>query len=281
MGLFERWRRKRRQQAGDSVPPPGGPAEALAGPADSIPDGGRRVKIVTYNVHGCVGGDGRRSAARIAEALAPFDPDVVALQECDVARARSDREDQPSLIAAELGMTAHFFASFSWQDERYGNALLSRFPLHLHHSGGLPGHGQSEPRAALWGTVDVEGTALQVINTHFGLGRHERLAQAMALLADAWVGHPAFASPAVLCGDLNALPQTGAYRALARRLRDAQRCAGQRPQSTFPARFPAFRIDHIFVDATTRVESTRVLSTPITRVASDHLPLMATLVLPP
>ncbi len=278
MGLFERWREsRRRQRAGDS----GRPARTTDRPPEPPLASGRRVRIVTYNVHGCVGVDGRRSAERIAEAIAPFEPDVVALQELDVQRVRSEREDQPALIAKVLRMEAHFAASFTVGDERYGNAILSRFPLALRHHGGLPGRGPSEPRGALWAVVDIDGQPLHVLNTHLGLSRHERLAQAMALLGNDWVGSHEFRAPAVLCGDLNALPRTGAYQALARSLRDAQLATGGRPGSTFPSRFPTFRIDHIFVDATTRVESTCVLATPLTRVASDHLPLMATLVLAP
>lgn len=252
-----------------------------AGSFERVSEGARRVRLVTYNVHGCVGTDGRRSAARVAEALAAFAPDVIALQELDVRRARSGREDQPSIIARALCMDAHFCPAFTAGDEHYGNALLSRYPLRLRRAESLPRRGVSEPRGAMWATLDVGGSSLQVVNTHLGLDPRERVEQVRALLGRRWVGDPGFQGPAVVCGDLNAMPATRAYRMLTARLRDAQRLSPQRwPQRTFPSGWPAFRIDHILVDEALRVEETSALVTPLTRVASDHLPLLATLVLP-
>jgi endonuclease/exonuclease/phosphatase family metal-dependent hydrolase len=240
-----------------------------------------RVRLVTYNVHGCVGTDGRLSTSRIAETIAALAPDIVALQELDVARARSRREDQPAMIAERLGMEAHFSPSVVVGDERYGNAILSRLPLRLQKAGTLPTPAGREPRGAIWGTVSLGGVELQIINTHFGLDRRERLTQALALLGERWIGHPDFSGPSVVCGDLNALPLGRACRLLAASLRDASRKT-RLPvgQGTFPSRWPVLRIDHIFVGGPVRVEETRVLSTPLARVASDHLPLLAALVLP-
>ncbi len=53
------------------------------------------VRVMTYNVHRCVGGDGVRSPLRIARVIAEYRPDVVALQELDVGRARTGGGDQP------------------------------------------------------------------------------------------------------------------------------------------------------------------------------------------
>jgi len=51
-------------------------------------------RIVTYNVHRCVGNDRRLDVARIVEVLAGLEPDIVALQELDVGRARTGGVDQ-------------------------------------------------------------------------------------------------------------------------------------------------------------------------------------------
>ena len=48
-------------------------------------------RIVTWNVHRCVGRDGVCSPARVARVLASLQPDIVALQELDVRRARTGR----------------------------------------------------------------------------------------------------------------------------------------------------------------------------------------------
>jgi endonuclease/exonuclease/phosphatase family metal-dependent hydrolase len=51
-----------------------------------LPTGGEVPRILTYNVHRCLGTDGRLSPARIADVIAAYEPDVVALQELDVGR---------------------------------------------------------------------------------------------------------------------------------------------------------------------------------------------------
>ena len=46
-------------------------------------------RIMTYNVHRCVGVDGRLDVARVAAVIAQCRPDIVALQELDVCRLRT------------------------------------------------------------------------------------------------------------------------------------------------------------------------------------------------
>jgi endonuclease/exonuclease/phosphatase family metal-dependent hydrolase len=235
------------------------------------------LRLVTYNVHGCVGRDGELSPERIADALAPFDPDVVALQELDVARMRSRREDQPRLIARRLRMEAHFAPAFVVEDEAYGNAILSRHPMRVVRAGSLPGFRRREPRGALCVEIDAGGQPLHVVTTHLGLGSRERLAQVDALLGKEWLDGEHLGRPVVVCGDLNATPISRVYRRLSFFLRDVQRHAQRTPRPTFPSFLPVLRIDHIFVSDGVAVSTVEVLRTPTTQVASDHLPLMATL----
>ena len=49
-------------------------------------------RIMTYNVHRCVGMDGQLDVARTAKVIAQQKPDIVALQELDVRRARTGAE---------------------------------------------------------------------------------------------------------------------------------------------------------------------------------------------
>ena len=46
-------------------------------------DPGCTIRVLTYNVHSCVGADRRLDPDRIAEAIAACAPDVIALQEAD------------------------------------------------------------------------------------------------------------------------------------------------------------------------------------------------------
>lgn len=241
------------------------------------------IRIMTYNVHGCVGCDGRLDPVRIAEVIASEDPDVVALQELDVSRERSGKAHQARLIAEQLDMRFHFHPAMRIkEEEEYGDALLARWPLSLRKSGELPTVNERlafEPRGALWASIQVGGVEIQVVNTHLGLSNNERKAQIEALMGHEWVRHPQCAGmPHVLCGDFNALPGSKVYQRACRDLSDTQRMLpGHRPRATFPSRWPLIRLDYILVSRELRCEGVRVVKTKLARVASDHLPLVADL----
>ena len=234
---------------------------------------------MTYNVHRCVGMDGRLDIGRIAAVIAAFRPDVVALQELDVGRARTNGVDQAHAIARELGMHFHFNAALRVEEEEYGDAILSTCPIAVRKAGALPTSATVrglEPRGALWVALQIEDCEVQVINTHLGLVPHEQRTQADALLSDRWLAHAACTDPAILIGDFNATAQHSTYRRLAARLEDAQRSLRKpgRCLRTFPSRMPMLRIDHVFVSRSVKVLSAQTPRNALTRVASDHLPLI-------
>jgi endonuclease/exonuclease/phosphatase family metal-dependent hydrolase len=241
-----------------------------------------RLRVMSYNVHRCFGCDGVLSPERIAQVISLYRPDVVALQELDVGCARTRCADQPALIADIVGMRYEFHAAIDRPGECYGDAILSRFPLRRVRAAPLPVVARGiwpEPRGALWVAADCDGRAVQVLNTHFGLSGRERLAQAEALLGPEWLGSPDCAAPRVLCGDFNAWSGSPAYR----RLRGALPAAddgGGRGLNTFPSRWPLLRVDHVFHSPDLSAREVQVPRTPLTRVASDHLPLVVEFDLP-
>src|SRR5439155_8536057 len=83
-----------------------------AGEAEPIRPPGT-LRVLTYNVHSCVGLDGSLSPDRIARVIARYEPDVVALQELDVARPRTGGVDQAEIIAARLELPPHFRPAMS------------------------------------------------------------------------------------------------------------------------------------------------------------------------
>lgn len=239
------------------------------------------LRIVTYNVHSCLGLDGQLSPARIARVIAQCDPDVVALQELDVRRPRTRGMDQAHAIAAELGMEFQFHPAIAVEEEQYGDAVLSRLPLRLVRAGPLPTDPRRknlEPRGALWVAFHFQGQEFQLINTHLGLSAVERLAQVEALLGPDWAGHTECRAPLVLCGDFNALPRSKPHRRLCQKLRDAQLALdGHRPRRTFFSRFPLGRIDHVFLSDGLSVVAIDVPRSQLAGIASDHLPLVVEL----
>ncbi|MDB5592921.1 MAG: endonuclease [Enterovirga sp.] len=233
-------------------------------------------RLLTYNVHRCIGTDGKLSPGRIAEVIAAAEPDVVALQELDVRRARTGHIDQAEEIAGRLGMEMHFHPSMRVFEELYGDAILTPQPSRLVRAGPLPGlasRPQLEPRGALWVAVELGGQECGVVNTHLGLRGAERSAQVEALLGPDWLGAGPN-DPCMVVGDLNALRWSRAYRRLAARFSDAQCGAARRPRATFPSCLPLLRLDHIFTSPSIQVLRTDTLRTPVARRASDHLPLL-------
>ncbi len=235
-------------------------------------------RIVTYNVHRCVGNDRRLDVARVADVLAALEPDIVALQELDVGRARTGGVDQAHEIARRLDMACHFHAALKVEEELYGDALLTAYPERLIQVGPLPGHPLMpvlEPRGALWVEVEIDGVAVQVINTHLGLVPKEQQIQAEHLAGPAWLDHPRCQGRKILLGDFNATATSVVYRTLTRSLKAARRLSPKRtPTATFPSRMPILRIDHLFVSEGIHVRDVFAPYDPMSRMASDHLPLV-------
>lgn len=235
-------------------------------------------RILTYNVHRCVGADRRLDVGRVADVIARLEPDIVALQELDVRRARTGGVDQAHEIARRLDMAFHFHPALRVEEEEYGDAILTTFPERLVKAGPLPGYPRIrglEPRGALWLAVEIDGREVQVVNSHLGLVPREQRGQAAHLAGPEWLAHPHFGDPAILLGDFNATATSVVYRTLAARLEPARRLSPvTRPTSTFPSALPVLRIDHIFVSAGIKVLDVFAPFEPLTRAASDHLPLV-------
>jgi endonuclease/exonuclease/phosphatase family metal-dependent hydrolase len=117
---------------------------------------------------------------------------------------------------------------------------------------------------------------INVVTTHLGLSARERLAQMQTLLGPEWLGPVLDSQPIVLCGDFNLPPGTAPYRLAADRLRDVA-SDGSEALHTFISTRPFARIDHIFVSDHFTIERAAVIRNYLTRVSSDHLPLLADL----
>lgn len=241
----------------------------------------RPLRVATYNVHGCRGTDRRRSEHRIAEVIAVLDVDVIGLQELDLNRRRSGRVDQAAVIAERLGWHCYFHPAFRAGDEQFGNAILSRFPMRLRQAAALPSVMTRlcpESRAAIWMEIDTRNGTVQVMNTHLGLGRRERLTQAQLLAGPKWVGRLATDDALILLGDFNSMPGSPPLELLGQHLRATRALLATSSRlATFPTRSPLLALDHILVNDRLRVTSVTVFRNEVARVASDHFPLVADL----
>lgn len=240
-----------------------------------------RLRILTYNVHKCIGGiDRRYEPERVRDVIAEYAPDFVFLQEVDAGARRSRLDRQVDLLGSALGMSHRsFFPNVRLKSGgAYGNAILSHHPiadtanidltiplkkrrsvLHAHCT--LRSLAGSAPRS------------VHLFNLHLGLQGFERKMQLRRLLATPRLTALERSTPVIVAGDFNDV-----WGTLGRKLLAPAGFRGlARPIRTFPAFAPLRPLDSIFVRG--NVEFVRVFRARVapSQAASDHLPLVADL----
>ncbi|MEW5894645.1 MAG: endonuclease/exonuclease/phosphatase family protein [Candidatus Omnitrophota bacterium] len=249
-----------------------------------------KLRVMTYNVHSCIGMDGKICPQRIAEVIDIYEPDIIALQELDVECHRTRYLHQPEVIAQYLNYHYKFYSHMEIEGGRYGNAVLSRYPMTLIKEDKLPRiedrsrigferliRATFEPRGALWVKINFKEGDLQVLATHLGVHRGEGTLQAKTILGPQWLNDIP-PEPMVLCGDMNAGHHSDVYHLFSGKFKDAQLLNGKkRPLKTYPSFCPMRRIDHIFVNGKCDVLKCWSPKTRETKKVSDHLPLIADL----
>jgi len=235
------------------------------------------VRLVSWNIHGGVGTDGRRDLGRIAALLQEMRCDAAALQEVGDPHLTT-RENEVADHAAWLGRRLGWFVAYGpnlvLRGRPYGNAILSRYPIaHAqNYDLSIP---DREPRGCLRADLDLpDGRSLHLFDLHLGLSGGERRKQAAMLLSADLLRDTALTAPMVVCGDFNLWsPFPGPIlRLLRTELRDAA-VESRARRATWPSLLPWLRLDRAYVDLGVEVLGCGVVNDPRTRAASDHLPL--------
>ena len=237
----------------------------------------RRLKLLTYNIHSGFGVDRRYNLDRIREVLASESPDIAALQELDCRMWRSGYADQAKDLAEALSLNAFFCPTRQVESGAFGMAVLSPFPVIRRKQYDLSYHPNREPRSCFRTDLQIEPSAvLHVFNCHLGLAIRERTFQRKQMLSDAILLSEDLQHPVVLMGDFNDRPISVVHRQLRRHFNDAYSAAGKHWGPTFKAGPFPIRLDHIYVNPAIRVVDCSVRTDSLTRVASDHRPVIAT-----
>lgn len=226
-----------------------------------------KLRVLTYNIRGGLGMDGRRDTARIAATVAAQSPDIVCFQEIHRRLPWSRLVDQPRRLANALSMDFRFQANLNVSFGGYGVGVATKFPVLTVQKHFLPSVG--EQRGAMELRVQTPAGPVTIFCTHWGLQREEREGQAARMTE--WID--AAPRPVIVCGDLNEEFGVDYLQRMLREtgLRDAGE-AGDFP--TYPADAPRARIDAIFYSDGLHLESVAVGDAQ----ASDHLPLWVDLV---
>ena len=223
-----------------------------------------RIQVASYNIHRGFGRDGRYDPDRILRVLQEMDVDVVALQEVDFPER--DPNQILTCLAAKLDMTAVGGPVRSSEAGKYGNAILTRFPIRKIRRWDLS-IGGHEPRGALAVDMLCQESLMHVVTTHLGLWPRERPLQATRLL-ELLQGNREELT--LLLGDWNEWHVWGKSLRILRRMFGSPACP-----RTFPAIWPVLALDRIWVSPPQALHSIHAHQSKESLTASDHLPVKA------
>ena len=240
-----------------------------------------RFRLITYNIHKGIGGvDRRYRPERIIETLARYDADIILLQEVDDGVPRSSHHRQVDVLGDALAMPHRAFQrNVTLTQGYYGNAILSRYPLHDVHNIDLTVPLKKRRRALVARCVmrARRQRTIQLVNCHLGLAGFERAIQLRKLLECGSLRHLHHRTPTIVAGDYNDL-----WGSLGKRLMEpAGYLAACKAARTFPAIMPVRSLDRIYFKGELRFEHSFPARSDIARQASDHLPIVADFELAP
>lgn len=223
--------------------------------------------IASYNVHKCVGVDGKFDPDRISHVIREIGADVIALQEADTRFGERRGLLDLGWLERETGLLPVPISGFAKAHGWHGNVVFFREGLVRDvHQVKLPG---LEPRGALITELELKGgNALRVIAAHLGLlhrSRHQQTRMIIDLLGSR------DEQPTVLLGDLNEwrLGDRSSLNSLAS-------VFGLPPAvPSFPSRLPVLALDRIMANRPDLIGTVQAHDTPLSRLASDHLPIKA------
>jgi endonuclease/exonuclease/phosphatase family metal-dependent hydrolase len=235
------------------------------------------IRVMTYNIHSCIGMDGKLFPTRIARIISRQSPDIVALQEVDRNMARTANKDQVALIGERLNMHSSFFPVLKSREGEYGLAVLSRFPLKDVSCTFLPQvsrYNLTEKRGLMWLKLETLHGLVHVFNTHLSLVKRERMMQMRHIIEEIIVDTLPASEPVIFCGDFNAGIHSPVYNLLSEKMTDSQKIHSHfQPDPTFFSSYPLFTLDHIFYSHHLAPVKVTVVNDWECRLASDHLPV--------
>lgn len=250
--------------------------------------GPMRFRVMTYNIHRAIGIDRRFRPERVSRIIQTYEPDIVLLQEVDDGVPRSRRLDLARELAANAGYP-HLAVghNVTLRQGRYGNATLSRHPILLERNIDLT-VGASKQRGGLHTAIALNGPSgrarhLEVFNLHLGLSSREREQQVLLLARSLELASLSHDVACLVAGDFNDWRSqltplfTGPLR-----FRSATQPTrrGERTFLTYPSFFPRGPLDRIYYRGPLEVFAARRCRLRISRLASDHLPIIADFEIP-
>jgi endonuclease/exonuclease/phosphatase family metal-dependent hydrolase len=216
--------------------------------------------------------DGRTQIRRIIDVLGEIDADIVALQE--VFASEHGRQSQLESIASELNLDAAFGRCCSIGGRPYGNAILSRWPIlstktfHLAWT-------RRQQRGCIRADVATPLGRIHAYNIHMGTSYFERRHQIQSFITDDHVLN-GIEGPRVLVGDFNEWVRGLTTKVLSEKFESLNLQMHVKRRRSYPGLLPLLHLDHMYFERPLQVQRAELIRTRLAKVASDHLPLVAT-----
>jgi endonuclease/exonuclease/phosphatase family metal-dependent hydrolase len=225
------------------------------------------LRVGSYNVHRCVGTDGRCDVDRVAKVIQEMGCDTIGLQEVDSRPGERSDSMQLEYLANATGMQAVAGSTIIRHNRAYGNALLTRRKILAVRRHDLS-YRRFEPRGALEVDLEVSGSCIRVFVMHLGLLPIERRFQVRKVLGI--LRSMPMDQPVVVVGDVNE------WLPIGRPLRWLHGLLGKPPRMrTFPVYAPMFALDRVWVRPRGSLLQISVHRSKLARYASDHFPVKA------
>lgn len=234
-----------------------------------------RLRVVTYNIHKCVGLDRLRRPERVAEVLREINADIIGLQEVvSIPEGKAER-NQAQYIADALAMEYRMGITRPFKEGAYGNVLLSRFSFLSTRTFDLS-HPGREKRGCLHADVAVASNrTLHIYNAHLGTALLERRYQARHMMRELRLNLDQQNGARILLGDFNDWTRSLPTRLFSAHFSGEDIRRKLRPRRTYPGILPFVHLDHIYYDEGFILEGVRIHKSRTALIASDHLPLVA------
>lgn len=244
-----------------------------------------QIRILSYNIHRAIGVDRRFRPERIFKILDHYKADIVLLQEVDVGVPRSKELNLAEVIANALGYPYYAVGlNVQLRKGKYGNATLSRFPISRQRNIDLTIDNRKS-RGCLHTSLQIKGFAdksfmLEIFNVHLGLSFKERPQQVGKLVHSNEFTSLETGHPCLVAGDFNdwwtrlapIFTEILGFACATNHKRGYQNAF-----LTYPSFSPTSGLDKIFCRGNIRVIRGRRCRLRASRVASDHLPVIADL----
>ncbi|UOE94010.1 endonuclease/exonuclease/phosphatase family protein [Alkalihalobacillus sp. LMS39] len=226
-----------------------------------------KIKIVTFNIRHGKGSFSKVNLEKIKETIEKTQADIVGINEVDCHFSkRSNFVDQPGWLGEALNMDWRFGPAIKGT---YGNLLLSKYPIRHSENDIITTIPPFENRSILQCDVEINEKIIKIFVSHFALHPLLRKKHEQTLLEKVKTNE----NNVIVMGDFNQQPNSRFSKQMRQYVNDVSLCAGRGKGYTFPAVYPLFRLDFIYVSRTIGLIDVEVISTK----ASDHLPILATI----